>query len=162
MARSFNHVVLFCALLVLTAAAGGCQRGPTWNLAPVEGTITKDGRPLQGIEVVFVPDADTVGPRASGLTDEAGHYRLRTDHGDDGAAVGSHRVCLQDTHRVPLPLGRLPKDAANAEKVQKALKERKEAASASPRLPFSYGRPNETPLHADVRPESQTLNFDLP
>ena len=154
MARSINHVVLWCGLVPLAAASGGCQRGPTWNLAPVEGAITKDGLPLRGIEVVFLPDADTVGPRSSGLTDEAGHYRLRTDGGNDGAAVGMHRVCIHDTHHAPLPLGGLSKE--------KMKELNKKAVSASPQVPLNYGRPNETLLRAEVRSESQTLNFDLP
>src|SRR5690242_4148029 len=79
-----GRFVLLCGLLSL-AAVGGCQREPTgktWNLAPVEGTITKGGSPLSNILVVFLPDteAGTVGPRASGKTDEDGHYRLRTDN----------------------------------------------------------------------------------
>jgi hypothetical protein len=98
MARSINRVVLLCGLLALAVAAEGCQRGPTWNLAPVEGTVTKDGRPLPHIEVVFLTDIDagTQGPKASSFTDEAGHYRLRTDNGDDGAVAGKYRVVLFD------------------------------------------------------------------
>src|SRR5262245_22782262 len=98
MARSINRVIFLYGLLLLTAAAGGCQRGPTWNIAPVEGTVTKDGRPLANIEVVFLVDADagTQGPRASGTTDKAGHYHLRSHNGDDGALVGKHRVLVTD------------------------------------------------------------------
>jgi prepilin-type N-terminal cleavage/methylation domain-containing protein len=68
-------------------------------LTPVEGTVIKDGRPLRGIEVVFLadPDAGTQGPRAVSRTDEAGHYRLRTDNSDEGVVVGKHRVLLLDT-----------------------------------------------------------------
>jgi hypothetical protein len=96
MASSINRVVVLCSLSALAAAAEGCQRGPRWNLAPVEGTVTKGGRPLPHIEVVFVTDLDagTQGPKASSFTDEAGHYRLQTDNGDDGAVVGKHRVLL--------------------------------------------------------------------
>src|SRR5689334_2297251 len=81
----FGGVVLLCGLLSL-AAGGGCQRGAKWNLAPVEGTVTKEGRPLAGAMVVFLADseASTTGPRASGWTDAAGHYRLRTDRGEEG------------------------------------------------------------------------------
>jgi hypothetical protein len=155
MPRSISRVILLCGLLTLTAAAGSCQRRPAWNLAPVEGIITKEGRPLKGIEVVFVPEADTVGPRTSGLTDEAGHYRLRTDGGDIGAAVGAHRVYFHDTHRVALTtLGRLPK-----EKVKEL---NKEAASVPPRVPSSYGHPNETPLRVEVHPGPQVIDFDIP
>ena len=39
MLRSISRVVLLGGLLSLAAIAGGCQRGPTWNLAPVEGTV---------------------------------------------------------------------------------------------------------------------------
>jgi hypothetical protein len=162
MVRSISRIVLLCGLWTLAATAGGgCQRGPTWNLAPVEGTITKDGRPLHGIEVVFLPDADTVGPRSSGITGEAGHYRLRTDGGEDGAAVGSHRVCIHDTHRGPLSLGRLPKKAANAKEVPKEGMPLQKAASVSARVPPSYGRPHETPLRVEVHPGQQVIDLEV-
>jgi hypothetical protein len=132
----------------------------------VEGIVTKGGRPLANVQVIFLADveAGTQGPRASGLTDEAGHYRLRTDAGDDGAAVGTYRVCLHDTHRVALQsFGRLRKEASNAEGIQKKVKEfNKEAGSPSPRVPPNYGRPNDTPLRAEVHPGPQTRDFDVP
>ena len=98
MPRSINPVVFWCGLLALTATAGGCQRGPTWNLAPVEGTVTKSGRPVAGIQVEFRADVEsgTQGPRASGITDPAGHYELRTDTGGRGAVIGRYHVCLVD------------------------------------------------------------------
>src|SRR3954454_2010163 len=98
MALSTSRVVLLCSMAGLAVAAGGCPRGPTRNLAPVEGTVTKDGRPLRGIEVVFLADLDAgiKGPRSSGTTDEAGHYRLRTDSGEEGTVTGKHRVLLHD------------------------------------------------------------------
>src|SRR5262245_56786821 len=92
MPRNISPVVLFCVLAV------GCNRGPTWNLASVDGTVTTDGSPLHGLQVVFMADFDAgmQGPRSTGTTDEAGHYRLRTDNGDEGAVVGKHRVLLLD------------------------------------------------------------------
>src|SRR5262245_51469786 len=91
-----GRVVLVCSLLALGALSGGCHRSQAWNLAPVEGTVTKGGRPLQGVEVVFLADsdADTMGPRAAGRTDEAGRYRLRSDIGEDGVVVGKYRVLI--------------------------------------------------------------------
>src|SRR5262245_20110563 len=98
MPRSISPIVLVCGVLALTTAAGGCQQRPTLDLAPVEGTVSKGGRPLANIEVVFLADADTEtqGPRASGITDKAGHYRLRSHNGDDGVVVGKHRVLVVD------------------------------------------------------------------
>src|SRR5262245_4966361 len=87
----------FTVLLLGTVAvmAAGCRRAE-FTFYPVEGTVTKAGRPLCGVEVVFLadPESATVGPRASGKTDEAGHYRLRTDRGDDGTVTGKHLVLI--------------------------------------------------------------------
>src|SRR5262249_47104417 len=94
----YGRVVLLGGLLVLFAAVGGCQRSSTWDLASVEGTVTKDGRPLPDIKVVFLADldTDTKGPRSTGITDDAGHYRLRTDGGDEGVVIGKYRVLVFD------------------------------------------------------------------
>jgi hypothetical protein len=103
----------------------------------VEGTVTRAGRPLADIEVDFLADveAGTQGPRARGMTDDAGHYRLRTDNGDDGGAVGKHRVCLVDPDASP---------------------------TAKRRVPLRYEDFDKTPLRADVHPGPQTLDFDVP
>src|SRR5262245_49553052 len=93
----YSRVVLIYGLLIV--ATGGCRRGPTWDLAQVEGTVTKDGRPLSGVKVVFLPDTDAgaTGPRSSGLTDADGHYHLRTDNGEDGVVPGKHRILILDS-----------------------------------------------------------------
>ncbi len=161
MIRSSRGVILLYSLLTLSVTTGGCQRGPTWSLAPIEGTVLKDGHPLRDIEVVFLPDAGTQGPRSSGITDESGHYRLRTDHGEDGAIVGSYRVCLHDINRVPLSLNRLPKGAANAEHIQKKLAHLRKTASTSPRMPSCYSKPNETPLRVEIRPGQQVIDLEV-
>jgi hypothetical protein len=138
MPHSISRVALWCGLLALTATAGGCQRGNKWNLAPVEGTVTKDGHPLADIQVFFLADAEagTQGPRARGITDESGHYQLRTDNGDDGAAVGWHHVCIVDPQAKP------------------------DTPEEKRRIPSRYGRFSETPLRAQVG--SEPLVFDIP
>ena len=91
----FRLAMLFFGALAVTAA--GCGRAE-FTFYPVEGTVTKGGRPLHNVKVVFLadPDVGTVGPRASGRTDESGHYRLRTDKGNEGAVAGRHRVLVLD------------------------------------------------------------------
>src|SRR5260370_38634406 len=80
----------------LVATASVC--GPKFTFVPVEGTVTKNGRPLANVEVVFLadPDTDTLGPRATGRTDKAGRYRMRTGRGDDGAGPGTHLGLVPD------------------------------------------------------------------
>jgi hypothetical protein len=147
----------------------GCQRGQTWNLAPVEGTVIKGGSPLKGIQVDFMPDTDagTVGPRASGTTDEAGHYRLRTDNGDDGAVVGKHRVVIRDLE-ARKGRRRSPARGPQSEKVEqmlpenvKRLKDGSKPAAEASRLPSRYGSFNETPLRHEVRPGEQVIDLEV-
>jgi hypothetical protein len=159
MARSFSRVILWCGLLSLPAAAGGCQNGSTWNLAPVEGTVTKDGRPLANIQVVFLAelDASTKGPRASGFTDEAGHYDLHTDAGDRGAANGRYRVCLCAPRWMVSSPGKTRSRQADLPK------EKVDGPSASDviQLPPTYALFAKTPLRAEVRSGPQVIDFDI-
>lgn len=63
-------------------------------MAEVEGTLTLEGQPLDGIQVEFLPED---GPRSIGKTDAQGHFTLMSDDGKrKGAAVGGHRVVLKD------------------------------------------------------------------
>ena len=154
MPRSISGVVLWCGLLALAVADGGCQRGPTWSLNPVEGTVTKGGRPLANIRVVFLadPDAGTQGPRASGITDETGHYELRTDTGDRGAVVGRYRICLHIPPRREAPSSRAnrPKDWAV-----------KPPASEAVQLPPAYSSCAETPLRVEVHSGAQVIDLKV-
>ena len=158
----YGRVALLCGLLLLAAAAEGCQRGSGWNLTPVEGTVTKDGLPLRGIEIVFLadPDAGTQGPQARGRTDEAGHYRLRTDNGDDGVVAGKHRVLLLDTEASKGLGGRTPRGPQPPENA-KTLEEQRKTAASAPRVPPRYAGFDETPLRVDIQPGPQVIDFDV-
>jgi hypothetical protein len=154
MPRSISRVVLLCGLFVPGVAAGGCQRGPTWNLAPVEGTVTQDGRPLANLRVVFLADAEagTQAPRACGTTDAAGHYELRTDAGDHGAAIGRHRVCLDVAPRREnlFPRAKLPKDGVA-----------EPPAPDTVQLPPAYCNFAETPLRVEVHSGTQVIDLEV-
>jgi hypothetical protein len=153
--RGFGLVVL-----LLGAVAGGC--GPQkLSFVPVEGTVTKGGRPVRNVEVVFLvePGTGAVGPRATGKTDEAGRYRLRTDNGDDGAVAGTHRVVVLDLDaaRKEFLLSMRSQDLSpeHAKRVEEQLK----AAAEARRVPPAFGNVNETPLRAEVG--SAPLVFDI-
>jgi hypothetical protein len=169
MTRSISCLVLGCGLLALAAASEGCQRKSAWNLVPVEGTVTKNGRSLAGMQVVFMADVDagTQGPKTSGVTDESGHYRLRTDNGDDGAVVGKHRVLIHDLHvvmkqRKGSRIGPLPKKGKQPlPKPLEFLKDQSKSAPDAPWVPPRYGRFDQTPLRVEVHPGPQTLDFDI-
>lgn len=76
---------------LLVAAITGCGGGgaDTPELGEVTGTITLDGSPLSGAEVVFEPAA---GAPSVGKTDEAGQYELAYNQDANGAVPGQHTV----------------------------------------------------------------------
>ena len=86
--------VRMVALLLL--GLSGC--GGKYSTQRVEGVVTDPtGAPLADVMVVF---ERTVEPLvARGITDSKGHYRLGTMRPDEGAPVGTYRVCLSQQLR---------------------------------------------------------------
>jgi hypothetical protein len=133
------------AVLVAVFAAGCGNRVP---LGRVEGTVRLDGRPLEDVAVTFLPDAaeGTAGPHSAGKTDAGGRYQLRCEDGREGAAVGSHRVIVED-----LAPYRLPRDD-DAPPTARAIK---------PRVPAAYADPSKTPIRREVKPGEQAIDLEL-
>lgn len=141
-------------ILATVTALLGCQREPAFSFAPVEGTVTRGGKPLADVIVVFWNDADSgLAPLSSGATDAQGHYRLHTDQGVEGAVVGRHRVCILD--RATLPnLMSTPKREGNRRPTEMP-------APASLLVPPGYSRKDETPIHVEVRPGEQVIDLEV-
>src|SRR5262249_18812054 len=124
-------------------ALQGCSGGGV-KFAPVSGKVTMDGKPLAKVSVIFiplpVPGSDIVGDTAGGVTDENGHYTLKTSTRDDlkdGAQVGKHkvRISLQETR---------------GEGDRSVTREK---------LPKKYN--GETELTAEVAPGNNQKDFEL-
>jgi len=89
-----NTMPLLSTLIaVVLVVAAGCGASDPLGLAPVAGTVTYDGRPLDHGKVVFFPEAGTPGPQAVGTIEPDGTFQMQTI-GRDGAAVGRHRVLV--------------------------------------------------------------------
>ena len=84
-------------IFLLMVLALGCNNGQ-FPLAPISGTVTFDGEPLEGAEVVFAPmgkkNVVEVGPASVGYTDDQGRFTLKTVKGRQGAVVTNHRVSV--------------------------------------------------------------------
>jgi hypothetical protein len=75
----------------------GCNRSP-YDLAPVDGTVTIDGKPLSGARVMFAPIARAgsleAGKPAVGRLATDGTFHLTTYSDGDGAVIGEHWVTI--------------------------------------------------------------------
>jgi len=60
--------------------------------APIDGTVTLDGAPLEGASVTFTPSEG--GRPGSGTTDSSGKFTLTTYEAGDGAVLGQHKVTV--------------------------------------------------------------------
>src|SRR5262245_34688316 len=81
-------------------------RGQRQEFAEVTGVMTLDGRPLESVEVRFLPDAEqgTVGPVSSCYTDAHGRYTMRCDRNSRAETlIGVHRVVVFDISALPAP-----------------------------------------------------------
>lgn len=77
--------------LVSLIAFSGC--GPAGiGTVPVTGTVLVDGKPIEGVTIVFNPGEG--GRAASGVTDAQGAYTLTTEINGDGALPGSYQISV--------------------------------------------------------------------
>lgn len=83
---------LALVILILVPLLVGC--GGDDRFASVEGTVTIDGTPVEGVEIIF--DADFPGGSPSvGFTDANGYYRAMFTPTQPGAMVGPHRIRIR-------------------------------------------------------------------
>lgn len=86
---------LICILtLPAMSLCVGCGAKPgIEGVVKVAGTVTHQGKPVEGASVIFAPEAPT-GRSASGKTDASGRFRLTTLAPEDGALCGKYQVAV--------------------------------------------------------------------
>jgi hypothetical protein len=92
-----NHLV-GCLLAIAMLASIGCGSGGSHlpKTVPASGTVTLDGKPVDGAQVVFVPAGDGA-TGAFGTTNASGHFSLRSYDEKDGAIPGTYKVQVSKT-----------------------------------------------------------------
>ncbi|MDR0610389.1 MAG: YbfJ family protein [Planctomycetaceae bacterium] len=90
-----KHLYLLTTIVVLFLC--GCST--KLPIVPVSGTVTLDGKPLEGFQVFFQPihsEASQTMLTASGLTDKQGKFILKTveENPRNGVSVGEYRVII--------------------------------------------------------------------
>ena len=137
---------LLAVSCVTAGGTVGCSDA-AYELAPVSGVVTLDGKPVGQAVVVFQPigseDNMTPGPSSSGQADSEGHFALETIQGEPGAVVGNHRVKIT----TPQPAIAGNSDSGFAQPVHKEV------------IPARYN--SDTELTFDV-PEDGTTEANFP
>jgi len=131
-----EHGQLFrCRLVIVTLAClAGCGGPAHPEVGRVSGVVTLDGQPLPAATVMFQP---TSGRASIATTDSAGKYSLTYLDGVPGALLGAHTVIIRT--EIPGEDGQPP--------------------IAKEKLPKKYH--DRTELTAEVKPGSNTFNFEL-
>jgi len=150
---------------LVISMATGCSGDPAYGppLAPVFGTVTLDGRPLEGATIVFMPKGD--GTMSMAVSDPAGKYVMRTGSGREGAVVGEHNVTVQlaigpppapvtpvDDGLAPALPNEIPGGAAAAVK--------KPAAKTTFVVPEKYGKAETSGLGTTV-PDGGLKDYEI-
>lgn len=96
-AAMIGRVSLLAVVALWLVGTAGCgPRTSLEGLAPVEGTVTFQGKAVEGATVVFVPA--TAGKRAAiGTTGVTGRFRLTTKDPGDGALPGPYAIAVSKT-----------------------------------------------------------------
>jgi hypothetical protein len=143
--------VVLLGIIVLCMALSGCGRGRPAT-ATVGGRVTYRGKPVPSGRIAFQPEE---GRLAMGTLGPDGSYTLTTFQPGDGALLGKHRVTIEATQQIgggPLPKSR--------------KEEFRMGLGSSPVIewlvPEKYSRLATSPLKAEVKRGSNTINFDLP
>lgn len=158
MSRSDCGLVLACLVALF---AVGCGEGS--NLLPASGTVTYNGKPVEGALVTFLGEGNKLG---SGTTDAAGKYTIST-LGKSGATPGKNQVAVskQSSGASDVPqAAKGPVTPPSPEEIQKMSADMKKSMSGSAvkhLLPEKYADPAQSGFTADVQPGKSTFDFTL-
>lgn len=149
------RLMLMCTGLLLSVVTLGCSSDDKAGVHPTvpgSGTIQLDGQPLAGAAVTFIPTGSTGGEESQGVTDDAGRYTLKTLHGVDGVAVGTHRVVVSKMVNADGSDLKLDPDTPLVTAVADGAKEL---------IPSRYHSMEKSELSATVPAEGGEFNFSL-
>ncbi len=158
LSNGLSNLSKLCVFVGLTVLVG-CG-GSGIGTVPAEGVITVDGQPMEGVMVVFNPDAEG-GRAASGRTDAEGKYVLTTVENGDGALPGTYKVSVSkhENEEDDLPKEVDPDDEASLDAIYGQLDTRKQAKSKN-LIADMYSNHMGSGLTAEVTSGGEN-NFDF-
>lgn len=148
---------LICLVMLATIGCGGSSRP---KMAKVSGTVTLDGKPLEGAQVVFIADG---APRnATGTTDAAGKFTLTTFEANDGAVLGEHSITVTKmTSSAPAMSADDPSGGYGAAMSSAGGGDATMGGLVSSQLPAKYGDPKQSGLKHSVTDGANDVKLEL-
>ena len=167
MAKSFRRVMIAVGVAALGGLMAGCGSDP-YQLAPVRGRVTCQGKPAAGGIVTFMPinspektgrPAGFTGVASKGTVGTDGTFTLTSMDGESGAGalVGPHRVLFQP------PPTRRPTLSAD-DRAAMSPEEVRAAEEANSRLPVYPPLPcgdTVSPGEVEIKPGDNEFTFEL-
>jgi hypothetical protein len=146
---------VFAAMLVSLVAIAGCGDDEFGKRYSVKGTVKYKGQPVASGTITFDPLEAEKGRSASG-TIEQGAYRLSTAGESDGALAGKYRVKIMSRN---IDYSQVKANAGGGAGRQTDILKANKAAKDL--IPSKYSTIETSGLSAEVKPESNTIDFDL-
>jgi hypothetical protein len=181
-------ILAIVGIVALTGMLGCTKKPPTLNAVKTTGTVTYNAIPVAGAHVTFFPLDRKVGRAATGQTDSAGRFRLKTflggDKFEDGALADDYKVVvvkseaatgadpsgppdistMSEQNRAMMEERKTPLGSHTSEEEAKqmAADARTKPSSGKSLLPAKYASETTTDLAASVTAgEKNEFDFDL-
>ncbi len=152
--------VLLSAAVFSFAGCGGEKREATF---PVTGTLTLDGQPVAGANVVLSPKG--AGTAATAVTEEDGTFSVGTYETGDGAVPGEYSVTVNkyDTPAEPAETGGEDSIYGTDEEMDEMddYGGAQDVAESKNELPAKYASASTSGLTHTVTEAATTLNIEL-
>lgn len=145
-------VAAAAALLLVVGCSDNTGLGKRY---PVAGTVKLKGQPVEKGTISFQPN-DAAGRPAAGEISN-GSYRLTTLAPNDGALPGSYKVTVTAQEMDTTEL----KEVAKGGQFHHDEKFAKAVANAKNLVPSKYRLADTSGLTADVKEQSNSIDFDL-
>ena len=159
--RSIIFSCFFVSLVLPFAGCGGGEQLPPGmpRLYRAVLTVTQDGAPLAGADVILVSLDPSVNFPASGVTDQNGVLRLRTLGRYDGVPLGRYRVGVQ---KMESPNVVLPQDSpSNPEEARELRRLLAELEAGVFRVVGEQFAIENTELEIEVTPSNLRFEVDV-
>jgi Carboxypeptidase regulatory-like domain len=159
-----RHLACILMLAGVSVWVGCAHKPAVEGLVKVTGTVTYQGKPVEGATVVFSPEGK--GRPASGRTDSSGRFQLTTLEANDGAMPGKYRVAISkfegaSSAATPPSADEMAKKFTQMRGRAAVKGGAAKLGGAKNLLPVKYRSPKTSGLTAEVPKDGKDFSFSL-